>query len=341
MIYDNVELHNVAELLPLEDGNGKMISRIPNRLRLTLNPNAKLNALCAAGCEIRFNLEGDFAKIVLSCEERSIAEVFQGNFQISWHIVDTNPTEIKVSLPQNIDFLDKVTKEKQLPFDAYLTRVILPYAPRTRLLAIEGETSPPRREQTPEKRYLAYGSSITHGARSYRPTGSYAMRTAQHLGVDLLNLGFGGGAHCEPQIADYIAKREDWDFATLEMGINMIGGFSTEKFQKRVEYFVEKIAKTNPDKWVFCIDLFTFAADFDPSAKKNIEFRNVVRETVENLDMPKLVYVDGRTILKDVSGLTFDLVHPAPSGMEEIAINFSNLVQAKMKLNSMLHEKFD
>ncbi len=331
MIYHNVELHNVAELLPSEDGNGNLFSRIPDKLRLTLNPNAKLRALCAAGCEIRFNLEDDFAKIVLSCEERSIAEVFQGNFQISWHIIDTEPTEIKASLPQDINFLDRVTKEKQLPFDAYLTRVILPYNPRTQLLAIEGETAPPRRKQTPEKRYLAYGSSITHGFRSYRPTGSYAMRTAQRLDADLLNLGFGGGAHCEPQIADYIAEREDWDFATLELGINMVGGFSTEEFQKRVEYFIEKIAKAHPDKWVFCIDLFTFVADFDPSAKKHKEFRRVVRETVENLGMPKLVYVDGRTILKDISGLTFDLVHPAPAGMEEIAFNLSNFIQARMK----------
>ena len=331
MIHNNVELYNIAELLPPRDGNGKLISRVPNRLRLTLNPNAKLRALYAAGCEIRFNLEDDFARIVLSSEEPSIAEVFQGNFQVSWHIIDTEPTEIKVSLPQNIDLLDKVTKEKQLPFDAHLTRVILPYAPRTRLLTIEGETSPPRRDQTPEKRYLAYGSSITQGARSYRPTGSYAMRTAQRLGVDLLNLGFGGGAHCEPQIADYIAEREDWDFATLEMGINMVNRFSIGEFQKRVEYLVEKIAKAHPDKWVFCIDLFTFAADFDPSARKHREFRRVVREAVENLDMPKLIYVDGRTLLRDVSGLTFDLVHPAPSGMEEIAVNLSNLIQAKIK----------
>ncbi len=331
MIYNNVELHNIAELLPSEDGKGKIISRIPNRLRLTLNPNAKLRALYAAGCEIRFNLEGDSARIVLFSEEPSIAEVFQGNFQISWHIIDAEPTEIEVSLPQNIDFLNKVTKEKRLPFDANLTRVILPYAPRTRIITIEGETSPPRRDQTPERRYLAYGSSITQGARSYRPTGSYAMRTAQRLGVDLLNLGFGGGAHCEPQIADYIAEREDWDFATLEMGINMVNTFSTQEFQRRVEYLIGKIAKAHPDKWVFCIDLFTFAADLDPSAKKHREFRRVVRETVENLDMPKLVYVDGRTLLKDISGLTFDLVHPAPSGMEEIAVNLSNLIQAKIK----------
>ena len=329
MIYNNVELYNVAEILPSEDGDGKLISRIPNKLRLTLNPNAKLRALYSAGCEIRFNLEGDSAKIILSCENPSIVEVFQGSFLVSWHIVGKKPTEIRVCLPQNIRFLDRITREKNLPFDAHLTRVILPHR-LTWLFSIEGETSPPREDQTPKKKYLAYGSSITQGASSYRPTGTYAMRTAQRLAVDLLNLGFGGGAHCEPQLADYIAERRDWDFATLEMGINMFRNFSVEKFRRRVEYFVERIAKSHPDKWVFCIDLFTFSADFDPSVKKHQEFRNVVKETVENLNMPKLIHIDGRNLLKNVSGLTSDLVHPAPSGMEEIAYNLSNLIEAKI-----------
>ena len=44
-------------------------------------------------------------------------------------------------------------------------------------------------------------------------------------------------------MADYIAGRDDWDFATLEMGINMIGDFDVEEFRSRVEYFIPKIGK--------------------------------------------------------------------------------------------------
>ena len=330
MNFQDVELYNVAELLIPEDGVGKNITRIPNSLRVILNPAAETNALCAAGCEIRFNLEGKSAKITLSCEGIGIAEVFQGDFQISWHSIGMKPTEITVSLPDNLSFLDKVTKEKGLPFDPHLTRVILPIFSQIRLIDIEGETSLPRKDQTPKMKYLAYGSSITHGASALRPTGSYAMRTAQHLGVDLINLGFGGGAHCEKQIADYIAEREDWGFASLEMGINMIGEFSTDEFTKRTEYLVERIAKAHPDKWVFAMDLFTFASDYDPASKKQNEFRRAVRNAVEKLNMPRLVYVDGREVLKTASGLTFDLVHPSPAGMEEMAVNLSNLIKIKM-----------
>ena len=331
MIYKNAELYNVEEIITPENGEGNLFTRVPDRLRVTLNQNAKDNALSPAGCEIRFNLEEGSAKIVLKCEGQAIAEVFQGAFRISQHVVGAEPTEIAVSIPQNMALLDSLAKEKHLAFDPYLTRIILPYTPAIRLMDIEGNIALPRQDQTPEKRYLAYGSSITYGSSAARPTGTYAMRTAQSLGVDLINLGFGGGAHCERQLADYIAHRNDWDFATLELGINMIGSFETEEFKERVEYFIERIAKSHPGKWIFCIDLFAFYADLDGNSTKQTEFREIVRNTVERLNMPKLLHIDGREMLKDVSGLMSDLVHPSPSGMEEIALNLSRLIRKKRK----------
>ena len=330
MNFQNVELYNVVELLTPESGVGKYMTRLPDKLRKTLNQAALENALCSAGSEVRCNVEGKSAKVTLSSDGLGMAEVFQGNFHVSWQMIGPQPTEFKVSLPENIVFLEEVSKERGLPFDPRLTRIILPFYNPIRFIGVEGETSVPRKGQTPKAKYLAYGSSITHGASALRPTGSYVMRTAQRLGVDLIDHGFGGGAHCESQIADYIADRKDWDFASLELGINMVGGFSTEEFTKRVEYLIERIARAHPDKWVFAIDIFTYADDYNPSAKKQNEFRNAVRNTVEKLDMPKLVHVDGRKMLKETSGLTFDLVHPAAAGMEEMASNLSSLIRRNM-----------
>lgn len=333
MIHKNVELYNVEELLQPEDGVGKLLTRVPNGLRETLNNGAKQRALSAAGCEIRFNIESGSAKVALKSEEKAygIAEVFQGCFQASWHIVGNEPKEIPISLPPNVDLLDKVTKEKHLAFDAHLTRLVLPNYPEVRLIDIEGDTLPPRPEQTPKEKLLAYGSSITHGHSAIRPTGSYATKTAQFLGMDLINMGFGGGAHCERQMADYLASRQDWKVATLEMGINMVSNFETAEFQRRIEYFIEKIVRSHPDKWIFCLDMFTFYADFDPSSKKQNEFRGIIRKRVEELQMPKLVYVDGRTILENAPGLTVDLVHPSPFGMEEMAAKLSSLIRTRIE----------
>jgi len=331
MIYKGTELHNVAETISNGQNKGIQISRIPNNVRAAVNENAKAKALWATGCEIRFNLESESAKVVLKAEGPAMAEVFQGSFLVSRQMIGSEPVEIKFPKRQNIDLLQTLTRQRKLPFDAGLTRLVLPYNSGITLMSIEGQTSPPRREQVPAKRYLAYGSSITHGSDAARPTGTYAMRTAQFLGADLINLGFGGGAHCEKELADYIAGRDDWDFASLEMGINMIRTFDPERFKSRVDYFIEKIGKSFPGKWVFCIDLFTFHSGVNGNAKKQGAFREIVRNRVKELGMPKLVHVDGRHLLKNVAGLKDDLVHPSPAGMEEIATNLSKAIAEKIE----------
>ena len=326
MIYANAELHNVCELLAgsgpevlspaarawlrgladdgaaaweAADAEGLWLARIPNDLRLKLNPAAQVNALQATGCEVRFNLRGDRAKLVLkSMHQPSLVEVHQGCFLCSWHTVGVEATEITIRHP-------------------------------ARLIALEGDLAPPRPEQTPPRRHLAYGSSITHGASSMRPTGTYAHRTAELLGVDLINLGFGGGAHLEREIADHIAGRTDWDIATLELGINLIGGIGAGEFARRVDYFVGAVAEAHPDKWIFCIDLFTCARDYECDGKI-AEFRGAVREKVRRMGMPRLVHAPGDELLTSPAGLTADLVHPSPVGMEEIAANLAALIRRKM-----------
>ena len=332
MIYGNVELYNVHELLDGDPGEGKIFTRIPDELRLKLNQSAQNNALQTTGSEARFNLESETAKIVLQSTERpSIVEVYQGCFLTGWQLIGLEPTEVIITRPGNMEELIGLSKEYALPFDASLTRVILPWRPPARLLGIDGDFELPRPGQTPLKKLLMYGSSITHGNSTLRPTGSYAMRTAQLLGVDLINLGFGGGAHLEREIADYIAGRTDWDMATLELGINVIGSIDVAEFAHRVDYLVTTIASAHPDQWIFCMDLFLCRYDLarDPKIKA---FRKVVQDKVASLDMPKLEYVPGDAILTSVCGLAADLVHPSPYGFEEIARNLSKRIREKAGL---------
>ncbi len=325
MIYHDVELYNIQELLDDEDG-GSVFCRIPNDLRLRLNDSAKNNAVATPGSELRFNLTGEQVKITLrNTGEQAVpalVEVYQGSFLISVHAIGTEPTEITVVHHPLSKRLGELSQEHQLPYDINLSRVILPWRPPCRLIRIEGATALPRPDQTPATKYMAYGSSITHGSTAVRPTGSYAMRTAQLLDVDLINLGFGGGAHLERDMADYIAGREDWDFASLEMGINLLGSIDTDEFERRVSYFIPTIAQAHPDQWIFCIDVFPCRWDYAGDPKVDA-FREIVSAKVEALNMPKLMHVSGKDILTSLSGLTGDLVHPSPSGMEEMARNLA------------------
>lgn len=260
----------------------------------------------------------------------NVAEVYCGTFLVDWHVVGTHPTEITITRPERRDVLSGMRERRDLAFDPALVRVMLPWRPSVWLHGIAGQTAPPRPEQVPQQRYLAYGSSITHGNSGLHATGGYAMRTARQLGVDLINLGFGGGAHCEPELADYIAGRTDWDFATLELGINMVSWLEAPVFAERVERFVSTIVEAHPDKWIFCIDMFPFYMDFDPESERNHAYRAAVRELVTDLALPRLVHLDGRDLMRDITGLAADVLHPSPFGMEEIATNLATRMQKTM-----------
>jgi len=355
MIHEGVQLHNISELLrgdgavvipsehvprlvarkvalePFADtgSEGMWTSRIPDALRLTLNPLALVNAVQATGAELRFNLRSAQARIVLKCNAApGLVEIYQGSFFVGWHVVRTDSTEIVIVPPANLETLIKLTEQHGLPFDARLTRVVLPWRPAVRLISVEGEFELPQPEQTPTRRYMAYGSSITHGSAAIRSTGMYAQRTAQLLNADLHNLGFGGGAHLEPQMADYIAGRSDWDFATLETGINL-GSVGVTEFARLVDYFIPTIAHAHADKWIFCLGLFTCHSDLNGGTWA-AEYREIVKSAVKRLNQPRVVYVDGRSLLPSVQGLTTDLVHPSPFGMEEIACNLSSIIRRTM-----------
>lgn len=73
-----------------------------------------------------------------------------------------------------------IEKEQHLPFCTRLVRVLLPSG-ICHYYGKEGETEPPREEDTPSVRYLAYGSSITHGSLSLILPFSYPFLIAEAL----------------------------------------------------------------------------------------------------------------------------------------------------------------
>ncbi len=327
MIYKNVELHNIEHLLEDENNQGLLMSRVPMKVRENLNPKAQMTAFDGPGCEIRFNIRSGSVVVTLlrlpatEILGKGICEIYYGSFQgpyfISPQIVGNKPEKIRIDKPAKIKLMEKIAKEKNMPFDPNLVRVILPYDWRCCLLGIEGDCSPPKENQIPQKKYLVYGSSITHGSTSVRPSGIYPRIIADKLGFDLINLGFAGSACLDRELADYITERKDWEFAILELGINVIE-LTVKEFREKVDYFINKLVENNQDRWFFCIDIFTCFRDYLNQVKIK-EFRKIISDKVQSINSPKLVYVSGKDLLTSASSLTADLLHPSASGMEEIA----------------------
>lgn len=336
MIYQNVELHNVPEVRPAPNTGGVRLQRVPESVRAHLNPGAQERMLNPDCTEIRFLSDSPTVRVTLSSEGSTGAVVLFGPFQHSERFTITQaPQTIEITMPERLRQLDP-SYCRDMPFSPNVYRLLLGGPARDPLVfhEVRGQgIRPPEPKDVPRLRYLAYGTSITHGASATGPHLTYVSQAARRLGVDLLNLGVGGSAYCEPELADYIADRDDWDFATLALSVNMIGaGFSLEAFYERVSYMVNAVAGVNTERPVACITLYPHFRDFgEPFAAhteaKSEEYRQMLRDAVKNCPHPNAHLLEGRDILSDFTGLTGDLIHPADNGMIQMGANLARLLE--------------
>jgi len=326
MIYQNVELHNVEEVRSIEGHDGVRLQRVPENLRLALNEVAQMRMLQPDSAEIRFVADSPVCRITLSSEGPSRVTVFNGLFDSRQRfILGPEPQTIEVGMNGRLKQLKKSYWSK-MSFSPWVYRLILGGPQREPVFfhGIEGQgIRPPKANEIPSLRYLAYGTSITHGFDAEGPHLSYVGQTARRLGADLINLGVGGAAHCEHELADYIAGRTDWHIATLALSVNM-QGFKLDEFRERVSYMVNKVAGADPKRPVACITLYPYFRDFGIYDKdvvyggRSEEYRQILRDVVKAYPHDNAHLFEGPEILTDISGLTGDLIHPGDNGMIEM-----------------------
>ncbi len=314
MIYDGIGFHNVAEMTAAE-GGGFMMWRVPAAVRAECNEGLRTGtAAFTDGVELRFRMTRDEVVLhlrVLADEEAQVACIYYGSmlgrWQDSTRVIGTGDTALVVHRPQNMDRLREIHREAGLPFSPELVRVALPYGACV-YLGVEGGVEPPRPGDEPERAYLAYGSSITHGSLALATPYTYAFRVAQGMGCDCLNMGFAGTAHLEKAMAEYLVSRRDWSFASLEMGINMLS-FREEDFEARVDAFTDVFARDG--RPVFATSIFGFGGTEQAKAAR---FREIVKKYAGE----RLIFTDGLELLNNPAFLSQDLVHPAPEGALQI-----------------------
>ncbi len=91
------------------------------------------------------------------------------------------------------------------------------------------------------KRVLVYGSSIAQGASASRSGLAYPARLSRETGMDFLNLGMGGSAKMEKEVADMIAS-----FRADAFVLDCVPNSSPAQVSQRTAYLVETIRKKHP-----------------------------------------------------------------------------------------------
>ena len=334
MLHKQLDFHNVAELIRVRDLPGLRLLRAPEAVDRALDGKAaRMHA--PAGAEIRFVSSGSEVELTLSCPTTACEMIpFWGGFQgLQRYIIGNNPITIRLEYPERVRQLKDRTAGGS-GFSPEVWRLTLRGVDKHGVVHFHdlrgNGLRPPAPDQLPGRTCLAYGTSIAEGFSASAAHLSYVAQTARLLGMDCINLGCAGSCYCEPEMADYIAGRDDWHVATLELAANMIGaGFSADEFRRRAATMIDSIAGASPQRPVVCIVFFPYFADLcegveGPHQAGAAEaYRAVYRDLVATTPHPNVHLIEGADLLTDIDGYAVDLAHPGDAGMMQIATNLA------------------
>jgi len=320
--FPSVSLHNVAALGPPDWTDGaSQLHRVPQSVSQQVNVMGRGRLRDPTGCELRFVPEIDDAtvEVTLSAKGGTTVHTFWGEFQSVDPVdVGQEPTTCEFSVPERVRKLNAPAEDLGA-YDPRVCRLRFDAWGPVAVHDVSGPARPPESDEIPDRRYLAYGTSITEGAVS-DPHLSYVSQAAGHLGVDPLNLGMAGSAYCEPAMAEYLAGRDDWDLATIAISVNMANrGFTVEQFRERARHLLDTVAGAHPDEPVVAMTLFPYHMDLveGDDAERAAAYRRELREAVADSPHDNLSLVEGGDLL-DTTGLMDDILHPGDDGMIQI-----------------------
>lgn len=122
-----------------------------------------------------------------------------------------------------------------------------------------------------------------------------------------------GSYLCEPEMAAYLAGREDYQIATLEVGVNMRGAVSPQDFRERVGRLLDGVCRPEAGRKVFLVTVYPNISlpELDEAQRA---FSTILHELHGSGRWPGLGLIEGGSVLDDPGDLTTDLIHPSDYG---------------------------
>ena len=333
LIHDNLAFHNVAELLPAP-GGGLHLARFPQRDWSPIDSAVgDITVRSSNGSEIRFVTNAHRIRLYLrSMHGHADTVHLMGNQIVSreGRIPEGRIHCLHLDIPQ----LEPNRTDASRAPGGFSPKVYRIYSCAMQLAyhgmdVMGGAVRPPTPDELPKRRWLAYGSSITQGGGTFH---NYVNAAAQMLEVQVCNLGMGGSCYIEPQIADFIAGRDDWDFASFELGINMAqNGGSNTRFAEKVNYLIDRVTSQRPGKPIFLITIFNTGClhEKEPSGwqRDALEKNEILRAAAARFPR-QVTLLDGCALAPDFRGFQTDLVHPEPFAATRMGLALAEAMDA-------------
>ncbi|MFC8537707.1 SGNH/GDSL hydrolase family protein [Streptomyces sp. NPDC057249] len=124
----------------------------------------------------------------------------------------------------------------------------LPYNERTEVAALHTDAPVTAAPASGRKVWLHHGSSISHGSDAASPTTTWPARAALLGGVELVNLGLGGGALLDPFTARAM-RDTPADLISVKIGINLVNAdvMRVRAFAPAMHGFLDTVREGHPD----------------------------------------------------------------------------------------------
>ncbi|MGP3967237.1 GDSL-type esterase/lipase family protein [Streptomyces sp. 6N223] len=134
-----------------------------------------------------------------------------------------------------------------LPGDEKDVEIWLPHDETTQLAALRANAPLHPPPHSGRKTWLHHGSSISQGSNAAAPTGTWPALAAAAGNVELVNLGFGGGALLDPFTARTM-RDSPADLISVKIGINVVNAdlMRLRAFGPAVHGFLDTIREGHP-----------------------------------------------------------------------------------------------
>ncbi len=330
MIYNNVELFNIEQT---EEFNGGVIlQRFPASACEDVRNRASWMVSAAMGCEVRFVTESDLFWITFEAPVADVdIHVMRGDYYFdSYKLKSGNKITLQF---ENKDFFDGLDKDFAEKFESRFSHNVWRFyfhseAPVVYhgIRAMHKEVRPPQPLETPSKKILAYGSSITHWCYAVDSRNSYLQLTAKRLNMDVYNKGMAGACRLEKSMADYLINKTDWDIAFLELGINVLNAYTVEEFKEKAEYLVSGISRKNPEKPIFLTGFYYSGNNLKGFNQKLADFEDILKNISSECNLKNINYINGLEIMDSPEYLFRDFCHPSDYGHIRMSENLSKII---------------
>jgi lysophospholipase L1-like esterase len=180
------------------------------------------------------------------------------------------------------------------------------------------------------KRWMTYGSSISHCGEAASPSFTWPGVVARGANVNLTCLGYGGQCHLDAMVARFMRDRPA-DYISMKLGINVCGNGSlnARSFGSSIIGFVQILREKHQKTPIALISpIYSFDRETVPNAVGWTlqDYRNAVEEAARTLrdnGDKHIIYINGLDLYNaDLGHLMPDKLHPNAEGYKRLGENF-------------------